>query len=416
MMRLKSLSWLVGLLLIVGSPGPGAAAATMAPLIVVSIDGFRADYLDRNLSPNLAAIAREGVRAQAMRPAFPSITEPNHYTLMTGLYPDHHGIVDNTMIDPAMPGVAFGGPHGHGEDMDPRWWDEATPLWVTAERQGLKTATSLWPGDDAVIHGVSPTYRQPLPAPDHRSAPMGQQMDTVLGWLDLPPAQRPGLIRVHLDVVDFMGHVAGPDSPRVNTAIGQADAAIGRLVQGLRARGLYDRVNLVIVSDHGMAAIAGDRVIYLDDIIDLKFAVVPSFGAVAGVDPAPGHERQIDAALLVPHDHMTCWRKSDIPAHLHYGTNRRVPAIVCLGQVGWSIVTRAQSTLYPYLLGNHGYDPAEPTMAAVFLAHGPAFRSGVVVPAFDNVDVYQLLARLMGLRPLANDGSLTPLKPALARP
>jgi predicted AlkP superfamily pyrophosphatase or phosphodiesterase len=414
MKTLVSLGWLVGLILLVASAGP-AAAAPPPPLVVVSIDGFRADYLDRNLTPTLAAIARDGVRARAMQPSFPSITEPNHYTLMTGLWPDHHGIVDNTMVDPAMPGLAFGGPHGHGVDMDPRWWDEATPLWVSAERHGLKTATSEWPGDEAVIHGVSPTYRQGPPAPGHTSVPMDVQMDTVLGWLDLPPAQRPALIRAHLDVVDFMGHVAGPDSRQVNVAIGQADAAIGRLVEGLKARGLYDKVNLVIVSDHGMAAIAESRVIYLDDLIDLKLATVPSFGAVAGIDPAPGHERQIETALLAPHDHMRCWRKGDLPARLHYGTNRRVPAIVCIGEVGWSVVTRAQGSLYPHLLGNHGYDPAEPTMAAIFLAHGPAFRSGVVLPAFDNVDVYPLLARLMGLRPLANDGRLAPLEAALAR-
>ena len=221
---------------------------------------------------------------------------------------------------------------------------------------------------------------------------------------------------MHLDVVDFMGHVFGPDSQKVDTAIGEADAAIGQLVQGLKARGLYDKVNLVIVSDHGMTAIAANRVIYLDDLIDLKYATVPAFGAMAGVNPAPGHERQIEAALLAPHDHMQCWLKTGVPARLHYGANRRVPAIVCLGQVGWSVVTRTQSSLYPYLLGNHGYDPVEPTMAAIFLAHGPAFRAGAVVPAFDNVDVYPLLARLMGLHPLANDGSLTPLKPALARP
>jgi predicted AlkP superfamily pyrophosphatase or phosphodiesterase len=409
-MALRTL-W-VGLLLAFAFANP-CAADSKPPLIVVSIDGFRAEYLDRNISPNLSGVAREGVRARAMRPSFPSVTEPNHYTLMTGLYPDHHGVVDNTMIDPAMPGIAFGGPHGHGQDMDPRWWDEATPLWVSAERDGLKTATSLWPGDEAVIHGVAPSYRQPLPA-GHTSVPMDQQMDTVLGWLDLPPSQRPALIRVHLDVVDTTGHLAGPDSRQVNSAIGQADAAVGRLVDGLKARGLYDKVNLVVVSDHGMAAISIDRVIYLDDLIDLQFAAVPAFGAVAGIDPAPGHERQIEAALIAPHDHMTCWRKREIPARLHYGTNPRVPAIVCAGEVGWSIVTRAQSALYPHLLGNHGYDPAEPTMAAIFLAHGPGFRSGVVISTFDNVDVYALFARLIGVRPLANDGSLAPLKTALS--
>jgi predicted AlkP superfamily pyrophosphatase or phosphodiesterase len=396
--------------------GVASAQGQRPPLIVVSIDGFRAEYLDRNLTPNLVALGREGVRAPGMRPSFPSVTEPNHYTLMTGLYPDHHGIVDNTMIDPAMPGVAFGGPHGHGEDMDPRWWDEATPLWVTAERHGLKTATSLWPGDDAVVHGVSVTYRQPRPATGETSVSMDSQMDSALGWLDLPPTQRPALIRVHLDAVDLMGHLAGPDSPQTNAAIGRADAAIGRLVEGLEARGLFDKVNLVVVSDHGMTGIASSRVIYLDDIVDTRWIVVPAIGAEAGIDPLPGHAREVEAALLRPHDHMTCWPKADIPKRLHYGSNRRVPEIVCLGELGWSVVTRAQASLYPHLLGKHGYDPAEPSMAAIFLAHGPAFRSGVVLPVFDNVDVYPLLARVMGLRPLHNDGDLRPLEPALADP
>ncbi|MGH7023177.1 MAG: ectonucleotide pyrophosphatase/phosphodiesterase [Caulobacteraceae bacterium] len=416
-MKPRALCWLAGLIIVFACAGAGAGAPR-PPLVVVSIDGFRADYLDRSLTPNLAAIGREGVRAVAMRPAFPTLTEPNHYTLMTGLYPDIHGIVDNTMIDRKMPGMAFGAPHHHADDMDPRWWNEATPLWVTAERHHLKTATSLWPDDDAVIHGVSPTYRQSLPA-GGGSVSMDQQVDTVLGWLDLPPSQRPALIRVNFDVVDLMGRVAGPDSRRVDVAIGQADAAIGRLVQGLKARGLYDKVNLVIVSDHGMAAISPDRVIYLDDLIDLNFAVVPSVGAVAGIDPAPGHEAAIDAALLPRHDHMTCWRKDEIPARLHDGTNARVPRIVCLAQVGWSIVTRAQSALYSHLLGNDGYDPGEPTMAAIFLAHGPGFRPGVVLPVFDNIAVYPMFLGLMGflgLNPRYSDENVTPLVPALRHP
>lgn len=201
--------------------GTAAFSKTAPPtLIVLSIDGFRAEYFDRGLTPTLAALAKDGAHAHAMRPSFPSVTEPNHYTLMTGLYPDHHGIVDNTMVDPAMPGMAFGGPHGHTVDTDPRWWDEATPLWVTAQQRGLKTATSLWPGDDAVIHGVAPTYRQQPSNPRVLLEPTDKQVAVILGWLDLPADQRPALIRMHFDMVDLLGHLTGPNSPGLAKALG----------------------------------------------------------------------------------------------------------------------------------------------------------------------------------------------------
>ena len=392
--------------LMFGVLGASTAPATHPPLIVVSLDGFRADYFDRGLTPTLASLAADGVHARAMRPSFPSVTDPNHYTLMTGLRPDHHGIIDNTMVDPAMPGMAFGGPHTSGTDADPRWWNQATPLWVSAERQGLKTATSTWPGDEAVVQGVPVTYRQSRPEPPAKLT-MDQQIDTVLAWLDLPAGQRPALIRLHFSPVDDTGHLFGPDSPAVNAAIAKVDGELARLVAGLKSRGLYDRVNLVIVSDHGMTTISPTQIIYLDDLIDLKSVVVTTYGAEGGVNPVPGHEAEIEKVLLAPRPHMQCWRRRDIPARLHYGSNPRVPQIFCLADVGWTVVTREAAAYYPLLHGNHGYDPAEPTMAAFFLAHGPAFKSGVTLAAFDNVDVYPMLARLLGVKPQPGDGDLS---------
>lgn len=407
--RLRRIVGAVLALLVGGLANPALAKPPTAPLIVISIDGFRADYFDRGRTPILAAMARSGVHARAMRPSFPSVTEPNHYTLMTGLYPDHHGIVDNTMVDPAMPGLTFGGPHGEGADNDPRWWNQATPLWVTAQREGLETASSLWPSDTAVIHGVAPTYleaRQPWPT-------MDQQIDVVLGWLDLPPDQRPSLIRLHLDVVDAMGHVFGPDHRVLNNAISRADAELGRLVDGLKARGIYDKVNIVVLSDHGMTGLPPNQVIYLDDLVDLKTVVVPAELAAAGVNPLPGRQTEVEKVMLAPHDHMRCWRRRDIPARLHYGSNPRVPKILCLADLGWTIATRATLARYGPLHGNHGYDPAEPDMAALFLAHGPAFRSGATLPAFDNIDVYPLLAKLIDVKPERNDGHLAEVAGAL---
>ena len=413
---IKMLRGLLAVFAVIGLTTPAGVIAMTRPappLIVLSIDGFRADYFDRDLTPTLAALASTGVHAHTMRPSFPSVTSPNHYTLMTGLYPDHHGIVDNTMVDPAMPGITFGGPHGEGADNDPRWWDEVTPLWVSAQRVGLKTATSYWPGDGAVIHGVSPPYRDEEPKPRPLIEPMDKQVAQVLDWLDLPPGDRPALIRMHFGLVDLMGHISGPDSKQTNDAIGKVDAALGQLVAGLKARGLFDAVNLVVVSDHGMTNVSVKKTIYLDDLIDLKQVVVPTNFAEVGVDPLPGHEHAIEAVMLAPHDHMTCWRRGDIPARLHYGHNARVPVIFCLADLGWTVSTRQELSHYPPLLGNHGYDPAEPTMAALFVAHGPAFRSGVTVADFDNVDVYPLLAKVMNIRPEKNDGDLTTLAPAL---
>jgi len=169
------------------------------------------------------------------------------------------------------------------------------------------------------------------------------------------------------------------------------------------------------VSDHGMATISPTSIIYLDDLIDLKSVVVTTYGAEGGVNPLPGHEAEIEKVLLAPRPHMQCWLRRDIPARLHYGRNPRVPAIFCLADVGWTVITRQAASYYPLLHGNHGYDPAEPTMAAFFLAHGPAFKAGVVLPTFDNVDVYPLLARLVGVKPEPNDGRLSDVAPGLRR-
>jgi len=367
-------------------------------VILVSIDGFRADYLDRGLTPNIAALAAQGVRAQAMRPAFPSVTFPNHYTLVTGLYPDHHGVVNNTMEDPAIPGPAF----TVANSRDERWWDEATPIWITAQRQGLRAATMFWPGSDVPIHGTLPDRFVPFDktiTPDRRT-------DTVLGWLDLPPEQRPQFVTLYFDQVDGAGHASGPDSDAVNKALQLVDAAIGRLVDGLRQRGLFDRANLILVADHGMEANSPDRVVYLDDLVDPKAVHVEATGVVTGLRAEPGHEAAVEQALLKPHAHMQCWRKGEIPARLHYGANPRVPALLCLAEPGWAIWTHdfIASLKGGFVYGMHGYDPADPRMNALFVAEGPAFRQGMVHPAFDNVDVYPLLIRLLAIKPESNDG------------
>ncbi|HZZ30636.1 MAG TPA: ectonucleotide pyrophosphatase/phosphodiesterase [Phenylobacterium sp.] len=395
------------ILSVFAQPALAQAPKPAALTILVSIDGFRADYLQRGKTPALAAMAADGVRATAMRPSFPSITFPNHYTLVTGLRPDRHGIVDNSMEDAARPGVVF---KLNRPDIvhDPIWWDQAEPLWVTAEKQGVRTATMFWPGSDAPIRGVQPhdwrLFDKTVPSP--------ARVEQVLTWLDRPAAERPRFVTLYFNAVDSAGHAGGPDSDAVDKALVETDAALGQLLRGLEKRGLLETTNLVIVADHGMAATSGEREVYLADLVPAADFHAVSLGAMAGVRAEPGHEDEVAAALLKPHDHMTCWKKAEVPERFHYGHNPRVPPFVCLAEVGW--VIGAGHDGYPAPKGEHGYDPADPQMAALFVAHGPAFRHGAVQAAFDNVDIYPLLAALIGVKPQPNDGTLADLAAALA--
>lgn len=381
-------------------PVASATAADRAPLILVSIDGFRPDYLDRGVTPTLSALADGGARA-AMRPSFPSVTFPNHYTLVTGLRPGQHGVISNSMFDAGI-GSTFS--LGRRETvMDRRWWDDAEPIWVTARKQGLRTATLFWPGSEAPIQGVRPDEWLPF----QQDVPSHARVDMVLGWLTMPPAERPQFLTLYFDIVDSAGHRHGPDSPEVNAAVAEVDAAMKRLVDGLAARGLQGGVNLVIVADHGMAPVNAGNVTLIDDLVDPGKMTTLGGGAVIGIMPKAGEEAGVAAALLRPHATMTCWRKGELPARYGYD-HRRTPPIVCMAGEGWSITTRAYAARSRDadrpVTGAHGYDPDLPSMAALFVANGPDIRPSVRLESFDNVSVYPLLARLLGVTPLQSEG------------
>jgi len=391
------------------SMAPRKPAAAYSPLILISIDGYRADYVGRGLSPNLAALARDGVRAQALKPAFPTLTFPNHYTIVTGLYPDHHGIVNNRMLDP-LSGKRFVSSDAKLA-ADPLWWG-GEPIWVGAERQGKHAATMFWPGSDYQIDGVRPEFWKVF----DRHVSAGERVDQVLRWLDLADSRRPDFITLYFDQVDHEGHDYGPASQQVDAAIAQVDAALGRLLDGLQQRHLRDTANLVIVSDHGMATTSDERRIVLDDMIDLRDVELSDVGVLTGLAAKPGHEIQVEHALLVPHPHMSCWRRTQTPPRLHYGANPRIPPLLCLADDGWTISTHdyLQNPDREIHKGEHGYDNDDPKMQALFVAHGPAFRRGLVVPEFDNVDIYPLLTRVLGIRPAPNDGDFSVVAPMLA--
>jgi predicted AlkP superfamily pyrophosphatase or phosphodiesterase len=399
-MRLPVLLALLWIACLAGcAQAPRHSDAGRHPLILVSIDGFRPDYLDRGKTPTLSALAADGVRAEALKPAFPTLTFPNHYTLVTGLYPDHHGIVNNRMADPTL-GKAF----VYKEQAtieDPRWWG-GEPLWVSAEKQGLRSATMFWPGSSVAIAGVRPSLWKPF---DGNLAPK-RRVAQVLKWIDLPPARRPQFFTLYFEQVDHEGHEHGPDSAEVDAALATVDTALAQLIAGLEQRGLRGQVNLVIVSDHGEAATSVERRTYLDDLVPLADVDVANYGILAGIEPRAGKTAEIEGALLRSHPHMQCWRKTEVPARLHYGTHPRIPALLCLAENGGIVTSHDYDQRGGhYSAGEHGYDNDDPSMRALFIANGPDFRRGVVVPQFDNVDVYPLLAHLLGVEPQHNDGN-----------
>lgn len=396
------------LLLAACSVAPRAGRdALPAPVILVSLDGFHPGYLERGLTPTLRALADGGTRAEWMNPSYPTKTFPNHYTLVTGLRPDRHGIVNNQMIDVRL-GSFRTSDRKAVEDV--RWWG-GEPIWNTARRAGLRTASMFWVGSETRIGGAQPDHWSRF---DYRVG-HDERVDRVLRWLDLPEAERPRLITLYFEHVDAAGHAHGPDAPQTDAAIAEADRALARLHDGLRARGLVGRVNLVIVSDHGMAAISPERVVILDELVSPDALDIVTQGEMLGAEPKAGREAEAMRLLRAGHPHLRCWRRGTLPARWRYGHNPRVPAITCQADEGWLVMTRASFDRWRRApnFGAHGYAVEAPSMRAMFIGHGPAFRRGAVLPPFDNVDVYPLLAHLLGIEPAENDGDLAVLAPAL---
>ena len=375
-------------------------------IILISLDGFRYDYAEKFRTPTLNRLAREGVRAKWMIPAFPTKTFPNHYTIATGLYPANHGIVENSVYD-------FGEVFSMADRKkveDPRWW-WGEPIWATAEKQGQIAGSYFFVGTEAKIAGEYPTYWRNY----NDRVPPEFRVDQVLGWLALPYDKRPTMITMYFSDTDDAGHEFGPDAEETRYAALNADRYVKQLVDGLSARGIYDRVNIIIVSDHGMAARRQQDVVIMDeyfDTTDKKLAdPILTTGEIWQIFAKPGKEDLI-MDKLKSIKNATCWRKADIPARFHYNEGRRIAPIVCSSDEGWSMTSRKRfeetkkSPDFDQVRGAHGYDNRFQSMQATFIARGPAFKRGYVAEPFENIHVYELMAKILGLKPAKNDGDL----------
>ena len=377
-------------------------SAERAILILISIDGFRADYLDRLRPPTLSKLAAAGVQADGLIPQFPSKTFPNHYTIVTGLTLVHHGIISNNMRAADIPGEFAMG----NRDVlaDPRWWG-GEPIWNTAEKQGRKAAAMFWPGSETVIGGRQATYWTPF----DDTIPHSERVNRILNWLRLPESERPSFLTLYFSDVDSAGHSRGPDSEDVKNAVMRVDKSIGELVAGVEKIGLSDRVHYIIVSDHGMAALAPDRMIVLDDYIDVATADVVDWAPVLALTPKDGNIEKMYAALKDKHPALAVYKSGEIPAEYGLAGHPRLPAIFAIAQEGWFITSKKEEIRWgapdrhaPG--GTHGYDPRLPSMHGLFIASGPRIRRGLKFKPFENIHVYDFMCAVLGLQPATNDG------------
>jgi hypothetical protein len=381
-------------------------------VLVVSLDAFRHDYLDRYRIPVLERIATAGIRAEALLPPFPSKTFPSHYTIATGLYPGHHGIIANNFYDRASDrwfrvkdSVAI---------RDGRWYG-GEPIWVAAEREGVKTAVYFWPGSEANVNGVRPTYWKRYRA----AVPDSQRVDESVAWLRRPPAERPHLLLLYLSDVDDSTHRYGPETPHTAAAAAQLERALARLSDSVGSMPLRDSLDVIVVSDHGMADAPPSKVIPIQPLlvaagIDTSRVRLGDNGPTMSMwfDGDASLARRTLDALDRSLTHAKAYARGATPPSWHLDGNARGGDVIIAGELGYVLVKGASDVFLD--VGTHGWDPSYPEMHGIVLAAGPHVRRAGRIPAFDNVHVFPFLAALLGLEHAPRtDGDARVLAPYL---
>ncbi|XP_018517219.1 ectonucleotide pyrophosphatase/phosphodiesterase family member 1 [Lates calcarifer] len=378
-----------------------------SPLILVSLDGFRAEYLKdhRNHVPIINKLREAGTTTPYMRPVYPTKTFPNHYSIVTGLYPESHGIVDNKMYDVTR--NAFFSLKTD-EKFNPKWY-QGEPVWVTAMRQKLKTGTFFWPGSDVAINGTFPNLYKVY----DKSISFQNRVSSVLEWLSLPQGERPDFFTLYLDEPDTSGHRYGPASSQVVSALQGVDRTLGMLMDGLIERNLHNCVNLIIISDHGMEEASCEKAAFVSTYQENTDAFAVIQGPAARIRPThlPEDYFSFDFDGLVknlscrtPNQPMRPYLKENLPKRMHFANNKRIERGHLYMTLGWQAALNRKELKY-CTGGFHGSDNVFTNMQAIFIGYGPGFKNNNVVPPFENIEVYNLMCDLLGIRPSPNNGT-----------
>jgi predicted AlkP superfamily pyrophosphatase or phosphodiesterase len=375
-------------------------------LIMLSLDGFRWDYTENANTPVLDSLKKAGVIAESLKPSFPTKTFPNHYTIATGLYPDHHGIVENNFHATDLGKVFSISDRTSVEDGS---FYGGEPIWVTAENQGMKSATLFWVGSEAKIMGIQPSiwysYTETLSFAD--------RIDSVYKWLSLPEAIRPHLILWYYPEPDHTGHDFGPYASETVEIVETLDAHLGDFFTKMRKLPIFNELNFIVTADHGMGPTDDDHVIFIDQLLDTAdIEYLDGWNPDMNIKVKPGKLEKV-YTILKNTPHLYAWKHDSLPERLHYGHNIRTQDITIVAYPGWAI----GSTDRPHVGGGaHGYDNDFKDMHAIFYAAGPAFKKDFIQPTFENVNIYSLVAKVLNLVPAKTDGKIENVEEMLVKP
>lgn len=375
------------------------------PVILFSMDGFRAEYLQTwdILMPNINKLKTCGTHSKYMRAAYPTKTFPNHYTIVTGLYPESHGIIDNNMYDVKL-NKNFS--LSSKEKNDPAWW-HGQPVWLTAMYQGLKAGTYFWPGSDVAVNGSFPTRYMVY----NRSIPYEERIFQLLNWLDLPQTERPDFYTIYVEQPDSAGHDSGPVSAKVIQALQSVDKVFGMLMEGLKLRNLQNCVNIILLADHGMDQTYCDKVEYMTDYFSqINFYMYEGPSPRIRSRNVPQDFYSFNSEEIVrnlscrkPDQHFKAYMTPHLPKRLHFANHIRIDKVHLLVERQWLAVRNKNYKLCGG--GTHGYDNEFKSMEALFLAYGPSFKEKTEIKPFENIEVYNLICDLLRIQPAPNNGS-----------
>ncbi len=369
---------------------------TQPYLLLVSMDAFRWDYPEMYTTPILDSIASVGVKAKAIQSCYPTKTFPNHYSIATGLYPDHHGIVNNSFYDAEMDRVYKIRDRSAVEDGA---FYGGEPIWVSCEKQGVTAASFFWVGSEADVQGVRPTYWKRYT----KKISFEQRIDTVVSWFSLPYNKRPKFTTLYFHQPDGVGHKYGPKHDSTRATVEYLDALIGNLYSKLRKLDIYDSLNIIVTSDHGMGEISRDRLVVLGDHIDTSMVeMTMGSNSVYNLKIKEGFVDAVYSKLKMV-EHVQVFKPEEIPAYLNYGSHSRITDLHVVADSSWSVFYVKGKRYYDFG-GTHGYDNTNPDMDAIFYGSGPAFKRNYRSEKFNNVDLYNLMCKMLNIRPALNDG------------
>ena len=394
------------LLLIIVVFSANQFAQSQPYVILISFDAFRWDYSNRNITPNIESLIKNGVKAQSLKPVFPSKTFPNHISIITGMYPEHHGIIFNDFYN------TFTGSHyklSDSVEVRNSHWYKGEAFWETAKHQGIISASYFWPASD-----INSEYRRPNYYHHYvHSLPYTQRVKGVIEWLKLPYNHRPHFISMYFELTDDVGHKYGPNSPQIDTAIASLDSTLGNLLSSLRDIKMMDSVNIILVSDHGLTNISGDRVVNIEEMLNEYDVDYSNSGPVMMIQPKQSDLEEVYSLLKKNENHYKVYKKKDIPGYYHFSENPFIYKLLVIADIGWSVIINKNLKWYKpgSTGGNHGYDNNTLDMQGTFIASGPQFKKDYKTGTINCLDIYPLLCKIFSVFPNPNiDGKLDRIK------